>query len=120
MEYLAQNSLKGTIFAVGSRVLYNPRLLQAQYLAGHQIGVHTWCVHARGRRRSSDSDADRPRARRAHPHLTNMTTPQVVAELGWSRQIIRDVLGVTPNFMRPPYGDIECVPRRAPRAPRAC
>jgi peptidoglycan/xylan/chitin deacetylase (PgdA/CDA1 family) len=42
MEYLAQNSLKGTIFAVGSRVLYNPRLLQAQYLAGHQIGVHTW------------------------------------------------------------------------------
>jgi peptidoglycan/xylan/chitin deacetylase (PgdA/CDA1 family) len=43
MEYLAQNSLKGTIFAVGSRVLYNPRLLQAQYLAGHQIGVHTWC-----------------------------------------------------------------------------
>jgi peptidoglycan/xylan/chitin deacetylase (PgdA/CDA1 family) len=49
-----------------------------------------------------------------------MTTPQVVAELGWSRQIIRDVLGVTPNFMRPPYGDIECVPRRAPRPPRAC
>jgi peptidoglycan/xylan/chitin deacetylase (PgdA/CDA1 family) len=42
MEFLAQNNLKATIFAVGSRVLYNPRLLQQQYMAGHQIAVHTW------------------------------------------------------------------------------
>jgi len=27
--------------------------------------------------------------------------------LGWSKKVIKDVLGVTPNMMRPPYGDID-------------
>lgn len=30
-----------------------------------------------------------------------------MAELGWTKQIIKDVTGVTPNTMRPPYGDID-------------
>jgi hypothetical protein len=36
-----------------------------------------------------------------------LTTEQVVAELGWARKAIKDVLGVTPTLMRPPYGDID-------------
>jgi peptidoglycan/xylan/chitin deacetylase (PgdA/CDA1 family) len=36
-----------------------------------------------------------------------LTTDQVVAELGWARKAIKDVLGVTPTLMRPPYGDID-------------
>lgn len=30
-----------------------------------------------------------------------------MAELGWARKAIKDVLGVTPTLMRPPYGDID-------------
>jgi peptidoglycan/xylan/chitin deacetylase (PgdA/CDA1 family) len=87
MEYLAQQKLQATLFVVGSRILEHPKLLQEQYMAGHQIAVHTW----------------------SHHYLTSMSNEEVIAELGWSRKIIKDVLGVTPNFMRPPFGDIECV-----------
>jgi peptidoglycan/xylan/chitin deacetylase (PgdA/CDA1 family) len=36
-----------------------------------------------------------------------MTNAQIVAELGWTRKIIKDVTGVSPTTMRPPYGDID-------------
>ena len=42
-----------------------------------------------------------------HVFLATMTTEQIVAELGWTRKAIKEVLGVTPNTMRPPYGDID-------------
>ena len=72
---------------MGSRVTTFPGLLQQEYLSGHQIAVHTW----------------------SHPSLTTQSTEQIIAEFGWTRKIIQDVLGVTPLYMRPPYGDIECV-----------
>ena len=89
ISYLANvsPSLTATMFVVGSRVLSRPTLLQYEYILGHQIGVHTW----------------------SHPTLTNLTNEEIIAELGWSKKIIRDVLGVTPAVMRPPYGDVEYV-----------
>lgn len=60
-------------------------MLAAEYMSGHQLSVHTW----------------------AHPYLTTLTNEQIVAELGWTKKIIKDVTGVTPNTMRPPYGDID-------------
>jgi len=85
LEYLDQSNLKSTFFVVGSRVISFPATLQAEYLGGHQIAVHTWSHHS----------------------LTSMTNEQIIAELGWSKKAIKDVLGVTPNMMRPPFGDIE-------------
>ena len=85
LQYLDQQNLRSTFFVIGSRAISNPATLQLEYMAGHQIGVHTW----------------------SHPPLTTLTTQEIIAELGWSRQIIKDVIGVTPLFMRPPYGDIE-------------
>lgn len=60
-------------------------MVQAEYMAGHQLSVHTW----------------------AHPYLTKLTNEQIVAELGWTKKVIKDVTGVTPNTFRPPYGDID-------------
>jgi len=87
LEYLDSQKLKSTFFVVGSRVVTFPRTLQYEYMNSHQIAVHTWSHHA----------------------LTQLTNEQIVAELGWSKKIIKDVLGVTPNMMRPPFGDIEYV-----------
>ena len=70
---------------MGSRCAQFPETLQVEYMSGHQIGVHTW----------------------SHPYLTTLTNEQIIAELGWTKKVIKDILGVTPNFMRPPYGDIE-------------
>jgi hypothetical protein len=87
LDFLDANNLKATFFVVGSRCISLPAILQAEYMAGHQIAAHTW----------------------SHPSLTTLTNEQIIAELGWSRKIIRDVLGVSPNMMRPPFGDIEYV-----------
>lgn len=85
LGYLDEKDLKATFFVVGSRVIERPDVLREEYMAGHEISVHTW----------------------AHPDLTTLTNEQVVAELGWSRKAIQEVLGVTPTTMRPPYGDID-------------
>ncbi|KDQ54795.1 carbohydrate esterase family 4 protein [Jaapia argillacea MUCL 33604] len=85
IDYLDSVNIKSTFFVVGSRALSYPATLQAEYMGGHQIAVHTW----------------------SHPSLTTLTNEQIIAELGWSKKIIKDVLGVTPNMMRPPYGDID-------------
>lgn len=62
-----------------------PGMLQEEYMAGHQIAVHTW----------------------SHPSLTTLSNEEIIAEFGWSKKVIYDVLGVTPNQFRPPFGDIE-------------
>jgi peptidoglycan/xylan/chitin deacetylase (PgdA/CDA1 family) len=85
LDFLDQESLKATFFVVGSRCISFPPILQSEYMDGHQIAVHTW----------------------SHPPLTTLTNEQIIAELGWTKKVIKDILGVTPNMMRPPYGDIE-------------
>ncbi len=85
LDYFDQNQIKATFFVVGSRVLSRPQMLQAEYASGHQISVHTW----------------------SHTALTTQTNEQIVAELGWTRKVIKDVLGVSPNTMRAPYGDLD-------------
>ena len=39
--------------------------------------------------------------------MTTVSTEGIIAELGWSKKVIKDVLGVTPLYWRPPYGDID-------------
>lgn len=85
LDYLEENSLKTTFFIVGSRAISRPDILRYEYMNGHQLSVHTW----------------------SHPSLTTLTNEQIVLELGWTKEIIRQLTGVTPNTMRPPYGDID-------------
>lgn len=60
-------------------------MLLSEYMSGHQISIHTW----------------------SHAPLTTLSNEEIVAELGWTAKVIRDVIGVTPNTFRPPYGDID-------------
>ncbi|KAL4061879.1 carbohydrate esterase family 4 protein [Scleroderma citrinum] len=85
LNFLTSQNITSTFFVVGSRVIERPQVLIEEYMAGHEIAVHTW----------------------SHRPLTMLTTEQVVAELGWTRKAIKAVLGVTPTLMRPPYGDID-------------
>ncbi|QRV74390.1 chitin deacetylase [Ceratobasidium sp. AG-Ba] len=85
LNYLAEKNLKASFYVIGANVVNHPEILQATYLAGHEIAIHTW----------------------THPQLTTLTNEQIVAELGWTRKAIQAVLGVTPRFFRPPYGDCD-------------
>lgn len=84
-QYLAQNDITATFFAIGGNVYWYSNVLVEAYMGGHQIGVHTW----------------------RHPEMTTLSTLEVIAELGMARQIIKDTLGVTPTYWRPPYGDVD-------------
>ncbi|KAG9004128.1 chitin deacetylase [Tulasnella sp. JGI-2019a] len=85
LNFMDDVKIKSTFFIVGSRAISRPDILQAEYMAGHQLSVHTW----------------------SHPYLTTLTNNQIIAELGWTREAIRQITGVSPNTMRPPYGDID-------------
>jgi hypothetical protein len=85
LNYLSSKDILATFFVVGSRCLYNSAVLLEEYMSGHEIAVHTW----------------------SHHPLTAMTNDQIVAELGWTREIIKQVTGVTPVTMRAPFGDID-------------
>ncbi|THH29777.1 hypothetical protein EUX98_g4413 [Antrodiella citrinella] len=85
LNYMNSKDITATFFVVGSRALQYPDLLIEEYMAGHEISVHTW----------------------AHPPLTSRSTAQIVAELGWTRLIIQKILGITPTTMRSPYGDLD-------------
>ncbi|KIY67441.1 carbohydrate esterase family 4 protein [Cylindrobasidium torrendii FP15055 ss-10] len=85
LNYLEEKDVKAAFYAVGSRVLSYPETLRYEYMTGHQIGAHTW----------------------AHPALTTLTNDEIIAEFGWTRKVIREVIGVSPNTFRPPYGDVD-------------
>jgi peptidoglycan/xylan/chitin deacetylase (PgdA/CDA1 family) len=85
LEYLNRAKLTTTWFVVGSRVVSRPDIVVAEYMSGHQLSLHSW----------------------SHAALTSLSNEQVVAELGWTAKAIKDVVGVTPNTFRPPYGDID-------------
>ncbi|TIB15518.1 hypothetical protein E3P92_01649 [Wallemia ichthyophaga] len=85
LNYLAEQEITSTFFIVGSRALSRPDMLRAELVLGHQLSVHTW----------------------SHPHLTTLSNEELVAELGWTKKVIHEVTGLTPNTMRPPYGDID-------------
>lgn len=84
LDDLTLNAIKGTFFVVGSSVLKHPDTLIRAFNEGHEIAIHTW----------------------SHPLLTQLTTDQIVAELVWTARLIKDLTGVTPALMRPPYGGV--------------
>ncbi|KAG0269921.1 chitin deacetylase [Actinomortierella ambigua] len=84
-DYLKTHNQTTTLFIVGSRAISYPDTLKRAYQEGHQIAIHTW----------------------SHPSMTGLTNEQVVAELKWTEKAIHDILGVTPTYWRPPYGDVD-------------
>jgi len=85
LDYLNSQSIKLTFFVIGSRVIENPDTLKNEFQAGHQIGVHTW----------------------SHTALTTQTNEEIIAEIKWTELAIQTAIGVTPKYMRPPYGDVD-------------
>ncbi|KAJ6460830.1 carbohydrate esterase family 4 protein [Mycena vitilis] len=84
LKFLKTNNQQVTHFLIGSNIRDMPDAFTEMYNMGHDIAVHTW----------------------THPHMTTQSNLQVVAELGWTMQIIHNSTGGrVPKFWRPPYGD---------------
>jgi len=71
---------------IGYQILYYPNEFLTAFQAGHDIACHTW----------------------THPYMTTLTNLEIVAELGWTMQLIANSTGGRlPKFWRPPYGDTD-------------
>ncbi|KZO96999.1 carbohydrate esterase family 4 protein [Calocera viscosa TUFC12733] len=86
-DFLSTNHQHATHFMIGINILWNSaQFIHAFNTNNDHIAVHTW----------------------SHPYMTNLTNAEVVAELGWTVQIIHDSTGgLLPAFWRPPYGDVD-------------
>ncbi|KAF9962967.1 chitin deacetylase [Mortierella alpina] len=84
-DVLKQHNTKATLFIVGSRAVSYPETLKRAYNEGHQIAIHTW----------------------SHAKITSLSNAEIVAELKWTEKAIFDVIGVSPIYWRPPYGDVD-------------
>ncbi|KAI8065218.1 hypothetical protein BC940DRAFT_241627 [Gongronella butleri] len=84
-DELDKTNTKVTFFMVGGQVVKYPDLTLRAFKAGHELAMHTW----------------------SHSYMTTLTNEQIVAELKWNEQAIKEVTGFSPRLFRPPYGDID-------------
>ncbi|KXN80799.1 Chitin deacetylase [Leucoagaricus sp. SymC.cos] len=97
IRILKENGAVGTFFFNGQNFgcinePSNAARVKAAYDAGHQVASHTW----------------------SHKDLATLPQDEITSEMSavtrafvsWSKytQAIKDITGVTPAFMRPPYG----------------
>ena len=84
-DFLKDHKLRATMFFIGANVFDNPLQAQRALADGHDVCVHTW----------------------SHHYMTTLSDEQVFAELYYTIRIIKDVMGVTTQCWRPPFGDVD-------------
>ncbi|CAM0138533.1 hypothetical protein VKS41_007149 [Umbelopsis sp. WA50703] len=84
-DFLQQQQLTASMFYIGSNVLDWPAGAMRGLRDGHHINVHTW----------------------SHQLMTTLTNQEVLAELYYTQKAIKTVVGVTPLYWRPPFGDVD-------------
>jgi peptidoglycan/xylan/chitin deacetylase (PgdA/CDA1 family) len=87
---------KGTFFFNGNNYgcIYdtnNQKRIKYAYNNGHQVASHTW----------------------AHLHLSTLSWDKIHDEMWRVEQAFQRILGVSPAFMRPPYGEYNDLVRQA-------
>ncbi|KIJ70563.1 carbohydrate esterase family 4 protein [Hydnomerulius pinastri MD-312] len=84
-QFLAANNEHATHFFIGMNILQYPSQFDMAYTTNQDdIAVHTW----------------------THPYMTTKTNTELLAEFGWTMELIHNSTGGRiPRFWRPPYGD---------------
>jgi peptidoglycan/xylan/chitin deacetylase (PgdA/CDA1 family) len=99
LDALKQKNIKATFFVIGSSYLADGRnrdILRRTFEEGHEIALHTW----------------------SHTDLITLTNDQIVAEIVYNSEIIREIIGVSPKIFRAPFGSINQRVRAILRAMR--
>ncbi|MFC1807078.1 polysaccharide deacetylase family protein [Candidatus Omnitrophota bacterium] len=94
VDILAKYRLKATFFLLGANVLKFPKIARKIAKKGHIIGNHTY----------------------SHKHLKRLSSRAVLRQIERSEEVFKEVLGIRPKYLRPPYGEytkrIEKIVRR--------
>ncbi|ESK91757.1 carbohydrate esterase family 4 protein [Moniliophthora roreri MCA 2997] len=96
VQFLGEQGVKATFFFNGNNFdcIYSQAAMNRVrnvYNNGHMIGSHTW----------------------SHSDLTTLSWDQIHDEMWRVEQALQRIIGVTPAFMRPPYGNYNDLVRQA-------
>ena len=82
LDELALREVPATFFLLGHRIPGNEDLVRRMAAEGHQIGVHTY----------------------DHVEVTDLSQTDFDLQVGKTRSLLYDILGVGDFWLRPPYG----------------
>ncbi|SHE33811.1 polysaccharide deacetylase family sporulation protein PdaB [Atopostipes suicloacalis DSM 15692] len=82
LNILSEHNAKATFFMLGNQVEYYPKLVQRVAQEGHEIGNHS----------------------QTHIDLTVSDNDRLNEELNYTNELIKDITGYNPVYIRPPYG----------------
>jgi len=82
LDALAAKGVHATFFVLGTSVEQHPDVMVRMAAEGHTIGNHSW----------------------SHPKLTTLSPDQIAWQLEATRSAVHQLTGVSPTFVRPPYG----------------
>ncbi|MEG0805920.1 MAG: polysaccharide deacetylase family protein [Lachnospiraceae bacterium] len=83
LDGLAKRNVKATFFVIGERAENYPELVERMHEEGHLIGNHTY----------------------NHVQLTTISMSEGEEQIHHSNQVIEEITGEEPEYLRPPYGD---------------
>ncbi|GAA0569347.1 hypothetical protein GCM10009546_35140 [Actinomadura livida] len=82
LDTLKAAGVRATFFMLGQMVREHPDLVRRMVLEGHEVANHTW----------------------SHRDLTGLSAAGVRSQIERTQEAVKDVTGVEPALMRPPYG----------------
>lgn len=83
LAVLKEQGVKGTFFLLGEEVEKYPEIVKQIHEEGHVVGNHSY----------------------KHEQLSKLSMEQACAQVDRTNQLIYDITGVYPSFLRPPFGD---------------
>ncbi|MBH5319180.1 polysaccharide deacetylase family protein [Paenibacillus sp. GSMTC-2017] len=84
LDILAEHHIRATFFVVGERAAKHPALVRRIKNEGHIIGNHSY----------------------NHAIFSKLTTAQFQKQILQTNRIIKNISGLSPRLIRPPYGDL--------------
>lgn len=83
LDIFSEENIKVSFFFAGYWLEKYPHLVEKIALAGHDIGNHTY----------------------THPHCNQLSQKELEEELNKTSDFIEDLIGQSPRFFRPPFGE---------------
>ncbi|MCD8230674.1 MAG: polysaccharide deacetylase family protein [Clostridiales bacterium] len=80
---LRERGVKATFFLLGQQIEMYPEIVEEMYADGHEVGVHSY----------------------EHVNLEEVSEEEACEQIQSTGNLIYDLTGVWPSFVRPPYGN---------------
>ncbi|WP_238122563.1 MULTISPECIES: polysaccharide deacetylase family protein [unclassified Xanthobacter] len=85
LDLLKERGIKATFFVLGNMAAKHPDVLKRIADEGHEIGNHSW----------------------SHPQLTRIKLDAADKQVSDTNEVVFQVTGKRPHFLRPPYGSMK-------------